>query len=350
MRLTRHLTARRGIALALIAAAACTSERPATDTSKAAANSTAAGGKTFTIAMIAKSSTNPVFLYGRIGADSAAAELTRKTGVNVRIDWLTPPTEDGTVQAQRISQAVNAGDNAVLLSASDAGKVVGAIDDATARGVPVMTFDSDVPNSKRFSFYGGDDGLMGRDVIDELAKQMNGKGHVAILAGNQNAPNLQHRVEGAKEEAKKYPGLQIVNTFYHAETPQDAAAEVIRVQNAYPDIAGWAMIGGWPLFTKSLLSDLDPKRVKIVAVDALPDELGYVDAGLAPVLIAQQPYLWGYESVKTIFDHVYLKKPVPERIDMPLVRVTKDNLGTWARTLQSWGVTGIDPKFLALPK
>ena len=49
------------------------------------------------------------------------------------------------------------------------------------------------------------------------------------------------------------------------ETPQDAAAEVIRVQNAYPEVSGWAMIGGWPLFTQTLLTDLDPKKVKIVA-------------------------------------------------------------------------------------
>lgn len=353
MRPSRSLAAHRWIALALAATLGCAkSDQSAGDTTKGASTpgGAAASGKTFTIAMIAKSSTNPVFLSGRQGAEAAAAELTKSSGVTVRVDWLTPPTEDGTVQAQRISQAVNAGDNAVLLSASDAGKVVGAIDDAVARGVPVMTFDSDVPGSKRFSFYGGDDGLMGRETMEELAHQMNGQGHVAILAGNQNAPNLQKRVEGAKEAAKKYPGIKIVNTFYHAETPQDAAAEVIRVQNAYPDITGWAMIGGWPLFTKSLLTDLDPKRVKIVAVDALPDELAYVEAGLAPVLIAQQPYLWGYVSVKTIFDHVYLKKDVPDRIEMPLIRVSKDNLGTWARQLQTWGFTGIDPKYLALTK
>ena len=41
-----------------------------------------------------------------------------------------------------------------------------------------------------------------------------------------------------------------------------------RVGNAYPDIQGWAMIGGWALFTQSLLTDLDPNRVKIASVDA----------------------------------------------------------------------------------
>jgi len=307
-------------------------------------------GKTFTIALIAKSSTNPVFLSGRVGAEAAAAELTKAQGVSVKIDWLTPPNEDGAVQAQRIAQAVNGGANAILLSSSDAGKVLGAVNEAVARGVPVMTFDSDVPDSKRFSFYGGDDVLMGTQVMDELAKQMGGKGRIAIIAGNQNAPNLQKRVQGVKETAKKYPGITIVNTFYHAETPQDAAAEVLRVMNAYPDLQGFAMIGGWALFTQTLLTDLDPKKVKIVSVDALPAELPYIDKGLAPVLFAQPTYLWGYVSVKTIFDHVYLKKVVPAHVQMDLVRVSKDNLGTWARQLKEWGFTDVDPKFIALPK
>jgi ribose transport system substrate-binding protein len=39
----------------------------------------------------------------------------------------------------------------------------------------------------------------------ELAREMGNKGVVAILAGKQNAPNLQKRVEGVKEEAMKYP-------------------------------------------------------------------------------------------------------------------------------------------------
>ena len=305
--------------------------------------------RTFTIAMIAKSSTNPVFLSGRQGAEAAAAELTKETGVTVRIDWLTPPSEDGAVQAQRIVEAVNSGANAILLSSSDAGKVRGAVDEAVDRGVPVMTFDSDVPDSKRFSFYGGDDVKMGVQVMDELASQMGGKGRVAIMAGNQNALNLQARVRGVREAAAKYPGITIVDAFYHAETPQDAAAEVLRIKNAYPDLQGVAMIGGWALFTRTLLTDLDPSKIKIVSVDALPAELPYVEAGLAPVLFAQPTYSWGYVSVKTIFAHVYRKEAVPAHVQMDLVRVSRDNLGAWARQLQAWGFSDVDPKYLALP-
>ena len=214
----------------------------------------------------------------------------------VEIVWLTPPAEDGQVQAQRIAQAVNEGANAVLISCSDAGKVTGAINDAVARGVPVMTFDSDAPQSKRFAFYGVDDVKTGQAVMDELATQMGGK-------GNDRDPRRQpERAEPAQARRRREAGgreatrtSRSSSTFYHIETPQDAAAEVIRVQNAYPQIQGWAMIGGWPLFTQTLLTDLDPAKVKIVAVDALPAELAYVEKGLAPVLLAQPTYLWGYD-------------------------------------------------------
>jgi len=302
------------------------------------------------IGVIGKSSTNPVFLSARTGAEAAAKDLSKSLNIPISIDWLTPPTEDGQEQARRIAQAVNSGDNAILISCSDAGKVTGAINDAVARGVQVMTFDSDAPLSKRFAFYGVDDMKTGANVMDELAKVMNGKGNVAILAGNQNAPNLRKRADGVKETAKKYPGIKIVGTFYHIETPEDAAAEVTRENNAHPEINGWAMIGGWPLFTKTLLTEINPEKMKIVAVDALPAQLAYVDKGIAPVLLAQPTYMWGYVSVEKIIDKIYLNKEVPVINPMELVRVSKENLGDWAKQLKDWGFADVPDEYLKMAK
>jgi len=302
------------------------------------------------IAMIAKSSTNPVFLAARTGAEAAAKELSAKHGIVVEVVWLTPPQEDGQVQAQRIAQAVNEGATAILIASSDAGKVTGAINDAVARGVPVMAFDSDAPDSKRFAFYGVDDVETGRQLMRELVPLLNGRGKVAVLAGNQNAPNLRKRVDGVREEAAKHPGIQIVGVFNHTETPQDAAAEVIRVGNAYPEINGWAMVGGWPLFTRSLIDELDPKKLKIVAIDALPAQLPYVARGVVPVLLAQSVYSWGYVGVTTIVDKIHFKKDVTNLAPMQLVRVTKETLRAWARQLQEWGFTDVPQEYLTPPQ
>lgn len=332
------------LAAMCVAAMACGGDKKA----QPGADSSAAGDDLVKIALIAKSSNNPVFLAARTGAEAAAKDLSAQHGIKVEVVWLTPPQEDGQVQAQRIQQAVNDGADAILISCSDAGKVTGAINDAVDRGVAVMTFDSDAPQSKRFAYYGVDDLKTGRAVMAELALIMGGKGKVAILAGNQNAPNLQARVQGVKDEAAKTPGIQIVGTFNHVETPQDAAAEVIRVNNAYPDIQGWAMIGGWPLFTQTLLTDINPARLKIVAVDALPVELAYVEKGVVPVLLAQPVYQWGYVGVQTIVDKVHFKKDVPANIPMELVRVSRETLGEWARQLQAWGFTDVPPAYLKM--
>jgi len=324
----------------------------ANDSTKTAATSggpVAHNDSVLRIAMIAKSSTNPVFLAARTGAEAAAKDLSEKNHMRVEVLWLTPPQEDGQVQAQRIQQAVNDGVDAVLISCSDAGKVTGAINDAVDRGVAVMTFDSDAPQSKRFAYYGVDDNKTGQQTMAELATLMGGKGKVAILAGNQNAPNLQHRVQGAKDEAAKHPGMQVIGVFNHVETAQDASAEVVRVDNAYPDIQGWAFIGGWPLFAQSLLTDQTFTKLKTASVDALPAELAYVEKGLAPVLLAQPTYMWGYVSVQKIVEKVQLKQDVPQIIPMDLVKVTKDNLGTWARQLKTWGFTDVPDAYLKMP-
>ncbi|HXW08457.1 MAG TPA: substrate-binding domain-containing protein [Vicinamibacterales bacterium] len=299
------------------------------------------------IAMIAKSAKNPVFLSARNGADAAAQELAQKHGIPIEIVWMTPDDEDAQVQAERIAQAVKEQASAILISCSDAGKVSGAIDDAVNRGVPVMTFDSDAAGSKRFAFYGVDDEKLGETVMRELATLLRKKGAVAVLAGSPDAPNLRRRADGVKKEAAVTPGIKIVGTFTHVETAKDGAEEVLRAQKAHPEIQGWAMVGGWPLFTPRLM-DLDPAKVKIVAVDALPAQLAYVEKGLAPVLLAQPTYMWGYVSVQRIIDKVHLKQDVPEIIPMDVVRVTKSNLGSWARQLRTWGFT-VPETYVKLP-
>jgi len=343
------------LALAALSAAGCNSGGDQGTSTGIAPTANNAGGRTgnapaaakkFTITLIAKSTTNPVFQYALSGAKAAAAELGPKNHADIVIDWETPDHEDGQIQAQNIQQAVSRHVDAILMSCSDATKVTSAINNAVEAGVPVMTFDSDAPDSKRFAFYGVDDIDTGKRVMDELAKQINGKGVVAILAGNQNAPNLRKRVQGATDAAKAYPGIKLMpQPIYHPETPEDASSAVISTMNAHPEITAWAMIGGWPLFAKSLLTELPTRNVKIVSVDALPAELAYVDAGIAPELLAQPCFEWGHTSVGIIIDHVLNNKQVPVINRMDLVPVTKANLGDWARTLKGWGAD-VDQKYL----
>jgi ribose transport system substrate-binding protein len=292
--------------------------------------------KSYTFGLVAKSQSNPVFQAARTGAEQAAKDLGEKYHINIKIDWRTPNDEDAQKQAEAIEQLVLAGANGIAVSCSDANKLTDAINSAAKNGVPVATFDSDAPHSKRFVTYGVDDIKCGEQVMDELAKVMEGKGVVAILAGNQNAPNLQKRVQGVKNVARKYPDIKIRDTYYHKETPQDAAAKVEQVMQANPDITGWAMIGGWPLFTDNALK-WQPGTVKCVSVDALPPELAYLRSGHVQLLLAQQCFEWGYRSVEHLVNKVHLKKNPQFVVDVsPLTPVSKANVEAYAKNWEKW--------------
>jgi ribose transport system substrate-binding protein len=292
--------------------------------------------KSYTIGLVAKSQGNPVFQAARVGANDAARDLGRKHGIEIKIDWRTPNEEDAQKQAEAIEQLVLAGADGVAVSCSDANKLTDAINSAVKNGVPIATFDSDAPNSKRFVTYAIDDVKCGEQVMDELAKFMGGKGVIAVLAGNQNAPNLQKRVQGVKNAAKKYAGIAIRDVYYHKETPQDAAAKVEQVMQANPDITGWAMVGGWPLFTDNALK-WQPGTVKCVSVDALPPQLAYLRSGHVQLLLAQQVYEWGYRSVEHLVNKIHLKKePASVKDVSTLVPVTKDTADEFARNWEKW--------------
>jgi ribose transport system substrate-binding protein len=295
-----------------------------------------AADKTYTFGIVAKSNNNPVFQAAKTGAEDEAAKLSKEKGVTVKIDWRTPNEEDPQKQADAIEQLVNAGASGIAVSCSDANKLTDAINKAVDSGVPVVCFDSDAPKSKRLADFGTDDIDCGQKVMSELSREMGGKGVVAILAGNQNAPNLQKRVQGVKEEAKKYPDIKILDAFYHKETPQDAAAKVEQVMQAHPEVTGWAMVGGWPLFTDNALK-FAPGSVKVVAVDALPAQLGYLKSGHVQVLLAQQVYEWGSKSVDMLYDKVAENKDPPSTfVKGELIPVTKDNVDAYAENWKKW--------------
>jgi ribose transport system substrate-binding protein len=290
------------------------------------------------LGFVAKSLSNDVFQAAQVGAADAAKELGSKYNADVQLEIRTPNDEDATKQAEAIEALARMGAQGIAVSCSEANTVTPSIDKAVGRGVQVMCFDSDAPNSKRFAYYGTDDKSCGERTVDVLAKAMGEKGTVAILAGNQSAPNLQNRVAGAKEALKKYPNMKLnePGVFYHVETPEKAAEAVQQAQNANPGIQGWAMIGGWPLFTANALK-WPAGSIKVVAVDALPAQLGYVKDGYVEALLAQDCYGWGTKSVEILLDKIVKNQSPPDvKVIDPLTLVTKENVDSYAENWKKW--------------
>jgi ribose transport system substrate-binding protein len=292
--------------------------------------------KNYTFGMIAKSQGNPFFEAAHSGALDAARDFESQQGLKIKIDWRTPNEEDSQKQAEFIEQLLLAGVDGLIISCSDAKKLTDAINKAVAQGVPVVTFSGDAPASKRFVALGIDDFKCGEQTFEELAKLLGGKGTVAAIDGNPNAANLQQRAAGFRAAAKRHPGIQVLDIFYHKETPQDAVAKIEQVMQANPNITGWGLLGGWPLFTDNALK-WPPGTIKCVCVDALPQQLKYVRSGHVPLLLAQDVYGYGQRSVTHLVNKVHFKKNPAQIVDnTALTPVTKENVETFAKNWEKW--------------
>ena len=300
------------------------------------AASVAAGEKSYSLGMIAKSQGNPFFEAARAGANDAARELGAKHSLRIKIDWRTPNEEDAQKQADLLEQLLLAGAEGIIISCSDATKLTDAINKAVHQGIPVVTFSGDAPASQRFLALGINDFKCGEQTFEALAKLLKGKGVVAAIDGNPNAANLQQRAAGFRQAAKKYPGIRLLDIFYHKETPLDAVAKIEQAMQANPDITGWGLLGGWPLFTDKALR-WSPGSIQCVAVDALPPELQYVRSGHVQLLLSQDVYGYGYRAVEHLINKLHFKKDPPRVIeDTPLTPVTKENVEAFAKNWEKW--------------
>lgn len=293
--------------------------------------------KKLTIGVIAKSQSNPVFIAAKNGAMAAGRELGKQHNMEIEVLWQTPAAEDAQKQAEFITQLANAGVDGIAVSVTDANVLTSAINAAVDKGVPVVCFDSDAPASKRMAIYGMDDAEAGRLLAQQLVRFMGEEGVVAILAGNQNATNLQARVRGVREELAKHKGITIKDVYYHVETAPEAVARVKSVQSANPDITGWAFVGGWPLYTDNALQGVADKGVTVVSIDTLEQPLEYVRKGEVKALVGQDYFGWGYESVRMLVDHALTgATPASPQVRAKVDIVTTENVDEFAKVWDKW--------------
>lgn len=257
-------------------------------------------------AVIPKQLDNPVFNYAKAGAMAKEKEL------GVEVKWNAPVRNDEVKQAQIVETFIRMGVDGIGISCSNPDVLARPIDEAARVGIPVVTWDSDSPNSKRKFFFGIDDREAGEVIGEELGKLVDGKGKVALLSGVQGAQNLTTRLEGVKGVlSKKCPDVEVVTTVYCDDDVPKSVTLVESVMASHPDLAGWGMVGGWPLFAKNGLNALTPGRTKVVAVDPLPDVWHWIENDYAQVVIGQKVFDWGGRTVELLLK-LHRGEEVPE--------------------------------------
>ena len=137
------------------------------------------------------------------GFNHAAAQYQ----VTARVDG--PDNHDPQAELAALQKAVAAKPNGILVSASDASVLQSEIDAAIAAGIPVITFDSDAPGSRRLYFIGTNNLDAGRLGGHRVIEKLGGKGNVVFFTLGGQA-NTDERLKGFKDVFSTRPGINIV--------------------------------------------------------------------------------------------------------------------------------------------
>jgi ribose transport system substrate-binding protein len=274
-----------------------------------------------------------------------AQDYAEQANVELTIVQSKPTVEE---QTQHIKTLLGSGIVGIAISPNDAAAQAAILNDAAAK-MPVVTFDTDAPDSKRKRFVGIDNYAAGHMAADELREAMPEGGAVLITVGSATMQHGRDRRQGvidgliergfdrdrapdAIDAPLKGSKYSIVATVTDGADPAKATAAIAEALKAHPEVKG--IIG---LFSYSAPAALEAMKqvgktgqIKVVGFDESDETQAALASGAIHSSVLQDTYRAGYEAIRVLADEARNVARGPAE-QSPIVNVrinvlTADNL------------------------
>jgi ribose transport system substrate-binding protein len=257
------------------------------------------------------------------GAQKAAKEY------DVELVFKKPSDGSAKVQREIIDDLLTQGYKGIAFSPSDSKNAVAYFKESVAPKVALVMTDNDLPDpAARKCYIGTHNYRAGRAAGELVKKAIPDGGEIAIFVGQMDATNAVERRQGvldvlAGKEHKEMddvtpPGateLKVGKYLLIATKTDDSKRDVCQAQaedllNKNPNVA--CLVGLWEYNPPALLQAVKGSKSKpaIVAFDENDQTLQGIKDGDVVGTIVQDPYQFGYQSVKVLASLVRGKEDV----------------------------------------
>jgi len=272
-----------------------------------------------------------------VGANDAGEDF------DVEVDVRFPNEATATKQKQIVEDLLSSGIDALAISPIDAVNQQNMLN-GWAGKIPLITHDSDAPETDRILYIGVDNYAAGR-TVGKLIKDAYPNGARVILAiGRLEQDNAQKRQQGVidelldrevnfewRDEVEEVKGdkFTILTTLVDQGATQVAKQKAEDALNTYPNVD--VMVGLFaynpPAMLQAIKQANKSDRVKVAGFDEDDVTLQGIKNGTVIGTVVQNPYEYGYQSVRVLSELLKgNKKVIPsgKYIDVPARAVTKD--------------------------
>jgi simple sugar transport system substrate-binding protein/ribose transport system substrate-binding protein len=233
----------------------------------------------------------------KAGVENAVAEL------GVEAEFVGPVGADAEAQIAELESLVEAGLDGVAISSVSTDALAPFINRLIEQGIPVVTYNTDNPDSNRLAFAGQDLVTSGYEAAKVLAELLDGEGDVIITTLDAAAQWSIDRETGARDGFAEYPGINVLTTVNTGTEPQEIYANVENAMLANPSVTGILSLEccSTPPAGEYVKRNGLGDEVTVVGFDELPATLELIKEGFIAGSVSQAPERQGFEAVNMLY-------------------------------------------------
>ena len=251
---------------------------------------------------------HPWFVRCELGAERAAEEL------GIDYVFIGPEKADAAKQLDLFNDQVNRGVDAIILAVSDVKAWEKPIADAMDKGIPVFGFDIGAGDLPLWTASGWEQVQSGINIGEGVAKEIGGKGKVAILTGSLGSPFLAERQKSIEDTLAKYPDIDVIGVFPTEDDYEKALSICESILQANPDLAGFAstVTTGIPAAAKAVENADLGGEVAIWGVALGKQNAEYVSKGWVNGALILDPAKMTYLGVMIAYEYLTQDGKLPK--------------------------------------
>jgi ribose transport system substrate-binding protein len=232
----------------------------------------------------------PYWQASATGIRRAAHEM------GVQSQFSGPDSYDAQAEVQEFRKAVAAKPAGILVSPADPKLMGPEIDRAIEAGIPVVTVDSDAPNTKRLFYVGTDNAAAGQLGARVAIRKSGGKGNFMVFT-MPGQSNLDDRLEGYRKAFASHPEMKIAQVvdIHGQSTAAFDAATASLAKKGSDRIDGYLCLEASA--GKEVAQVMRNYKITdriIVAMDTDQETLDAIRDGIIAATIAQKPATMTY--------------------------------------------------------
>lgn len=231
-------------------------------------------------------------------------------------------------QSALIEDCIEQGVDGIALGPIDSPIVRDAVKKALDKGIKVIAYDNNLPDSGISEFIGTDNFMAGVSMGKACVKYLNGKGNVFISVPTLANDNFIARINGFKKAIGDCPDIRIMQIEGTAGDVPLRSDALIKLLEEYPNVDCIVYMDYQGSEIMERVIQRSSFNGKIIGFDKTDGAMKMLKSGVITSVIVQRPKIWGELAIKRLND-LTQGKEVPAFEDAGTFEINQKNVSLY---------------------